>query len=813
MAITPQHRENSNTILFTFDSLIDVSSGVVRFLQNTIDEYSPELINYDRIVNFDEYLIKYDRMDSKGDDFLKDCFLGEAAESYKEIVEDILDKHAEEVYSLAYSTDMKRMIKQFAKTGFIRSIALVDNDLQAREVNKRFKELTSVIVEPKHDKVKLDNIARIVLGDIEDIYTFRHVTNLHIAVIGYPENFVPLKNDQTEEDEYSLRPEILFLYGNTNKFELMLPYNQLELLLQQEERKMLVSTQKNTYLSNVVSSNVLKQYQESVLNDLKNILINSFGPYGSNTCIKQTGALNVYTKDGYTILTNVKFTGIVEESIRSDIETITKEIAETVGDGTTSAVILSYYLFKSIHALAAKHSIPPVELIKKVEEVINDVCKGILSSAKECTIEDIYDIAYISSNSNDDVAKMISDLYEECGMGVFIDVAISTAKETAIKYYDGMTLATGYCDTAFITNTSNNTSVIDNPEIYFFEDPIDTKEMGVYLDAIISTNIMAPLQMNAYEKIVPTVIVAPKVTRDMSSILDSLIEMMAKATPGSRLPICVITDTHQIDELMDICNMCNAKPIRKYIDAEMFKRDVEAGLAPTPETISNWAGHAEEVVADSVKTKFINPVYMATEDKTVFNNLLSFVESSLQEAIKNGDDSHTIGTLKRRLHSLKSNLVEIHVGGMTVADRDSTRHLVEDAVKNCRSAAEYGVGWGSNFSALNVINKMEYGDDLENEIADELYDAYHNLTVELYHQSGITENELAYISKSTVNGCPLNIKTMEFDHKVKSSIMSDVTILKSVGRIVSIMATCNQFLTPNPQMNVYEDLKEVALEE
>lgn len=232
MAITPQHRENSNTILFTFDSLIDVSSGVVRFLQNTIDEYSPELINYDRIVNFDEYLIKYDRMDSKGDDFLKDCFLGEAAESYKEIVEDILDKHAEEVYSLAYSTDMKRMIKQFAKTGFIRSIALVDNDLQAREVNKRFKELTSVIVEPKHDKVKLDNIARIVLGDIEDIYSFKHVTNLHIAIIGYPENFVPLKNDQTEEDEYSLRPEILFLYGNTNKFELMLPYNQLELLLQ-----------------------------------------------------------------------------------------------------------------------------------------------------------------------------------------------------------------------------------------------------------------------------------------------------------------------------------------------------------------------------------------------------------------------------------------------------------------------------------------------------------------------------------------------------------------------------------------------------
>ena len=115
-----------------------------------------------------------------------------------------------------------------------------------------------------------------------------------------------------------------------------------------------VSNIKNTYGTNVVDKETLKKYQLSVLEKLREILIQSFGPYGSNTCIKQINALNTYTKDGYTILSNVKFTGIIEEAIRSDIETITKNIVETVGDGTTSATILSYYLLgvkKQLHCL------------------------------------------------------------------------------------------------------------------------------------------------------------------------------------------------------------------------------------------------------------------------------------------------------------------------------------------------------------------------------------------------------------------------------------------------------------------------------
>lgn len=579
-----------------------------------------------------------------------------------------------------------------------------------------------------------------------------------------------------------------------------------------------VSSIKNTYGTNVVDSKTLKKYQLSVLEQLREVLIQSFGPYGSNTCIKQINALNTYTKDGYTILSNVKFSGIIEESIRSDIETITKNIVETVGDGSTSATVLSYYLFKELlHTMETNPDVTPRQLDIIINKVVKEIKDGIYASRKLATSpQDMYDIAYVSSNGNEFVADMIKYLYKDCGMEVFIDVAMSTAKETSIKYYDGMTLNTGYSDTAFITNEKDNTSVVDKPNIYFFEDPIDTKEMGVLLDSILAQNIVYPIQQQKQELIRPTVIVAPTITRDMSSIIDRIIDMQAGVKANTRLPVCIISDTHQVGELMDIAKMCNAKPIRKYIDRAQYEEDVSNGLAPTPETIFDWAGTCESVVADNTKTKFINPYWLANENKTVYNNLLSFIKGNLENAERDGEDAATIGSWRRRLNSLKSNLVEIHVGGMTVADRDSLRHLVEDSVKNCRSAAANGIGWGSNFSGFAVINSLLKGRDeptIENIVLSNIYDAYESLFIDLYKQSGMDDQEaISIVANNISKGSPFNIRTYKWDEKVKSSIESDMIVLDSVAKIISIMVTCNQFLTPNPQMNVYMDLVNVEEE-
>lgn len=570
-------------------------------------------------------------------------------------------------------------------------------------------------------------------------------------------------------------------------------------------------------MNNIVPKDTMRDIQLRTLEELSDILKNSFGPYGSNACIKKENAFSRYSKDGHTIIGALHYNGIIEQSIKDDIESITRHIVKTVGDGTTSAVLLSKLIFNSIQEIE-KENYQPAIIIDTLTKVVDSIKEKILKTATDLALEDVYDIAMISTNGNKYISETIKKIYEEFGNSVFIDVYPSIGEEIVIKSYNGMTLNTGYCDSCYVTNQANNTAEVDHPEVYFFEHPIDTREIGVYLDAILSRNIVAPARDQKWDEIVPTVIFAPKISQDMSSLMDTVTNFMVNTSANNRLPICIITDYHEIAQLTDLATMCGAKMIRKYIDPKIYAEDVKSGIAPTPETIFNWAGRCDKVVSYSDKTTFIRPEKMYDENgefSNIYNNLLSFLETEISKATDDGEDARTIGTLKRRLHSLKSNLVELYVGGITQADRDALRDLVEDAVLNIRSAASNGVGLGANMTASMVISSMNNDttvndnySSLEAKISIAIENAYINLAQILFEGLDIVDDDKTLFAKlisEANNGRVYNIREKVWTDNVKTSIMSDITILDTVCRIIGIMATCNQFILPTAMHNVYVD--------
>lgn len=572
--------------------------------------------------------------------------------------------------------------------------------------------------------------------------------------------------------------------------------------------------------NNVVKKSKMREIQSKTLKELSEILEHSFGPNGSNACIKKENALNRYTKDGHTIIGAIHYNGIIEQSIKDDVESITRHIVKTVGDGTTSAVILSSLIFDNIIELE-NSGYQAKDILNAIEAVTEDVKNRLKAKAKPLTIDDVYDIAMISTNGNTFISETLKEIYEEFGTGVFIDVTPSIGEETIIKSYDGMTLNTGYCDSCYVTNTKNNTAEIDSPQVYFFEHPIDTKELGVYLDSILSKNFITPLSEHRQDDVIPTVIFAPKISQDMSSLMDTITSYMANSPVENKLPICIITSYHEPAQLADLAKMCGAKMIRKYIDAEVYKADVEAGLAPTPNTIYQWAGYCDRVVSYSDKTTFIRPKDMYNEDgeySELYNNLVNFLEIEISRSIEEGDSPTEIGTLKRRLHSLKSNMVELFIGGITQADRDSLRDLVEDAVLNIRSAAVNGVGLGGNVSAYMALSdlvadsgkaaKAEDGtnrvvlDGIFGFVLFHIFGAYSELIDILFHGDDIDRMD---IYSNGLQGIVYNLREKQWTDNVKTSIMSDITILETVSKIVGIMATANQFIVPTAMHNVYLD--------
>ena len=670
-------------------------------------------------------------------------------------------------------------------------------------------------------------------------------------------------------------------------------------------------------ISNIVKKDTLRDVQQKTLADIASYLKTSFGPFGSNSIIKKgPDAATEYTKDGHDILSQIKYNGPIESTIVEDLVDITRYVVKVVGDGTTSAVEMSNLIFEGISSLEGKYR--AYDIIFAFKNIVDKIIEEIKKHSKECTLDDIYDIAYTSTNGNKKLAENLYTLYKDYGFNIYIDLQVAlNSPEDIIKIYDGMTIDSGYTDGIFV-NRDNAICEIHNPHMYFFESPVDTPEMIHLFDSIIYNNILKHYQSKDPSEPVPTVILVPFISADMSSYLNDLTKFMMKFPLTTKPPIAIIKAYSLEDQLSDMAMMCGAPMIKKYINDEIHQEDIASNRAPTIDNVVEFYGSCEMISITKDNTKVIRPAKMFNEDGSTtetFNSLLSWCENELERAKNENKNSVTIHGLKKRINSLKSNLIEYFVGGISISERDNNRALLEDAIKNCSSAITNGVGFGANVEGLRAItnikeeydnNLTDYKDSLESDIINIIYNAYLEMVYLLYptevnneslpdseeeidltiddtsadeeveiiedetidvpednitevevvseeandtkdsadEEIEVTEDEIIDISEDNnteieinsedvnnfenvdfnnsdsfeilrfvnllsfsqklIEKGPYNLRTGEFDGKVKSSIMSDAIILEAISRIIVRMATAEQFILPSPAHNVYE---------
>ncbi len=568
--------------------------------------------------------------------------------------------------------------------------------------------------------------------------------------------------------------------------------------------------------TNIVSKDKLREVQLDTLQVLADTVAQTAGPYGSNTQIIKQQAVNEYTKDGHNVLSAVQFYKPIEIGIQQEMKEVTRYIVKTVGDGTTSAVLLSYNIFKSLYEMELSHpDIRPYQLINTFKLIVDKLIEYIKENTRECKIEDIYDICMISTNGNKEISESISQIYKKYGRNVFIDVAVSPDEHHRTKEYNGLTLGRGFASPSFI-NTSDGKCIIQNPRIYSFADPIDDPIMVNLFKSIIYNNIQLPASSGG--ECIPTVIMVPSVTRDITQWIKDIEIMMYSFDEhgGAKPPLCIITQSNVVqDQLDDIVTLCGIKEIKKYIDPEVYKQDIEKGEAPTNETVVDFYGTTEEFVSDMSNTSFKRPGKMFDVDENgnevysaIYNGLINFYKKELKNAQDNMEDANVTGNLKRRLNSLEVNFVEYFIGGVTVTDRDSLRASVEDAVLNCRSAMKDGVGYGANFEGFRAIDEYRNsGDDTEIgfAISTAIYDAYYETIKNLYKTCMPEHTAVSTLSETIDRGMPINITTMEYDGKVLTSAKTDIAILEAIAKVITIMFTANQCLIPSPTNNTYRE--------
>ena len=562
--------------------------------------------------------------------------------------------------------------------------------------------------------------------------------------------------------------------------------------------------------SNIVPEDKVREVQKETLNIISEALSKSFGPKGSSTAfVKNIDAKGVnivaeHTKDGHTIVGNIQFLNPIERSVQDILTDLTRYVVKEVGDGTTSAVILCKAVFDKLCDNKVIIENSPADTLNRIDSIIKEITERILAKRKECTLDDIYNISLISTNNNEYIAGTIKSIYEKYGMDVFIDVGISTETNNIVKEYDGMTLDTGYTDICFVNNKQDNCSYIRNPRIYCFNDPIDTPEMSTMVETIIDNNIVRAYRPNSVHEPIPTVIFCKRISPDTASYFERIVQLM---NAYDNVPLLIVSDIHQDYLYEDIAKMTGSPFIKKYLNLDMQVTDQEAGLAPTVETICDFYGTADLIQADDAKTKIINPAKMFNEDGSYsdeYNNMLSYLKTQIEKCKNEDAGVEATARAKRRYNCFKGNMVDFLIGGITLSDRNNLKAAVEDAVLNCRSAAINGVGYGANYMAFSVLTEMKnetkYSGDA---VVGILYEAYEMLLKTLYGKSYDHTEVDDILAGSINNGCPFNIRTNEYDGKVLSSIRSDIVILETINKILSLMFITNQYLVQTPAHNVY----------
>lgn len=589
-------------------------------------------------------------------------------------------------------------------------------------------------------------------------------------------------------------------------------------------------------VSNIVPKNVLREVQLETIERIANALANSYGPSGSTTLIRKGddvkgSGVTAYTKDGHSILGSIKFNKPIEMSILDDLKDITRNTVKTVGDGTTSAVILSYEIFRALNEIISDHAnFTEKAVVAELQKVVKDITTIIENSKQKPTIEKIYQIALTSTDGNEEVANSIREIYEQFGLGVYIDVGISNTTNHMVKTYEGLTIDGGYFNPCFINRAKDAVSELQNPNIYIFEDPIDNNYTLNLCYKIVEQNLIAPLtkyntlvqQGNQAEadvvianELKATAIITPTFGRDIRSQMDSIIDMMSSSKIEQRAPLTIITGMTDVDRLADLAAMTGAKTIKKYVDPEVQKSDVEKGIAPTLDNVATeFGGKAELLVADTKTTKVINPELMFDTDeegKRVFsndyNNLLASLEAQLAQLDTVKESATEVNVLRRRIQSLKCNMVDYLIGGVSYTDRDALKDAVEDAVLNCRSAAKEGIGYAANFEGLRAAHEvsMVTGNmsSIREAVSDAVFKAYANTVARIYVDymavEGIEQDDL--IKTLIERNKPIDVTGN--DREVLSSIKTDPTTLQAIVDIVGLMFKTNQFLCPIPDMNTY----------
>ena len=395
----------------------------------------------------------------------------------------------------------------------------------------------------------------------------------------------------------------------------------------------------------------------------------TLGPRGKTVLIESpehVGGMTI-TKDGVTVANSIFLEDPVENLAVQMLKDAARRTANTAGDGTTTAIVLTEALVKAGQEFIFEEN-NVSEVVKYINEYSDKVVGTLKSNSKKITKSRLLDVATISANNDKYLGKIISDAYNEVGKNGIVTVERSQNHETYAKVTNGIKIDRGYTSNLFITNQKNDESVLEDVLVLVCDQEISNiLQIEAVLKPIIQQNkkllIIGPCSVN-------------------------VINTLAANVVRNGLKLCNIMPPqfgYKQHELM--------QDIALSVGAKYFSEKTGDDLSLLG---MSDLGHADKIISGKSQTVIIKNDQMTKEIKDRI--------SDLREQQENTEVVSDREFINERIASLSGSIGAIFVGGNSDVEQKEKYDRVEDAVCAVRSALEEGIVKGGGVALMECAN-------------------------------------------------------------------------------------------------------------
>ena len=406
-------------------------------------------------------------------------------------------------------------------------------------------------------------------------------------------------------------------------------------------------------------------------NVLADNVASTLGPRGRNVLLQENGKQPFITKDGVTVAHFVSLDDPFENAGAQIIRQAAIETNNEAGDGTTTSTVLARAILRESQRFITS-GVSPTELQRGIDLATNEVIDSLNELSIPITsIDDIEQIATISSNNDPTIGKLIATALDKVGQDGSITIEESRSVETSLDITEGFKINSGFCAGAFVTDERRSTMYHENPLLLVTDYKISAVE-----------EILPILEMVARENR-PLVIIAEDVEGQ------ALAAMIMNAMRGT-LKIAAVKAPSYGEERRNTLEDLALSVGATFISRESGVKLSEVRLA--------HLGSAKSIESYSYNTVVVGGTcdYEAVEKKI----------DSLKSEIKQTDSLSTCEEIQGRVVRLSSGVAVIHVGGTTEVEMTERKHRIEDALEAVRSAQEGGIVPGGGTALLRASRSL-----------------------------------------------------------------------------------------------------------